>query len=192
MRHLGRILTQLILGAIGGAACDQIHVRFGVLWYPRPEPGLFGQPWWVPVIFGAATALILATAQPFARKAAPKTPEVLLSPYATGAIWFLGAYFLSGLLYKKPLILAAIYGAAFVVRMIPRPDRVPVIAYALLLAAGGCAFEGVLSSTGAFHYTQEDQLLFGYVPVWLAGLYLHGAPLAIAIAQGLDLRRAAG
>ena len=188
MRHAVRILAQLILGAIGGAACDQIHVRFGVLWYPDPEPGLLGQPWWVPCVFGAATAVILATAQPFARKARPKTPEVLLSPYMTGAVWFLGAYLLSGFLFRRPELLAAIYLVAFVVRMIPRPDRWPVILYAVLLAAGGTSFEAWLSSTGAFHYS----VVTWTVPVWLPGLYLHGAPLAISISQGMDLRRVAG
>ena len=187
MRDARRLLALFVFGGIGLAACDQIHLRFGVLRYPHPTPGLFGQPWWVPCLFGLATIVIVATALPFARAARPRTPEAYVSPYASGGIWFLAAYLLSGLAYRWPVPLAILYLVTFVLRVIWRGDRAPILGYAALLAAGGTLFEAWLSSTGAFAYTVTPWWL---VPLWLPGLYLHGAPLAIAVTQRIDARRA--
>jgi hypothetical protein len=55
-----------------------------------------------------------------------------------------------------------------------------VAAYSVLLAVAGTATEAVISSTGAFAYAHPDLLL---APIWLPGLYLHGAPLALALTR---------
>jgi hypothetical protein len=181
----GRIVLALILGAIGGVLADQIHVQFDVLFYPRPDPGLFGQPWWVGPQFGVATIVMLAACAPFARAARPRTEETYLGPIPTGAIWFAAAYLASGVFDRWPEILTAAYGVTFIGRVAPRRDRVPVILFAILLAIGGPVYEAILSSqTGLFHYIRGEWV----VPIWLPGLYAHGAPLAIAIAQRMQRR----
>ena len=50
-----RALFVFVAGGIGGALCDQIHVRCGTLSYPHPV--LFGQAFWVPLVFGAGISL---------------------------------------------------------------------------------------------------------------------------------------
>jgi hypothetical protein len=59
-------------------------------------------------------------------------------------------------------------------------DRVRVGVYGLLLALVGSAFEGRWSATGSFTYAAPD---IAGVPLWLPGLYLHGAPLAVDVAR---------
>jgi hypothetical protein len=53
--------------------------------------------------------------------------------------------------------------------------------YALATALGGTLFEAMLSSTGAFYYTKDNQDILG-VPIWLPALYLHASLLTRAIA----------
>src|SRR5437870_5833972 len=53
--NVRRLILMFVLGGIGGALVDQIHVRFGVLFYP--EPFFLGQGWWVAANFGIATII---------------------------------------------------------------------------------------------------------------------------------------
>ena len=46
-----------LLGAVAGTLLDQIHVRSGVLWYAHPV--LFGQAFWVPLVFGAGGLVLV-------------------------------------------------------------------------------------------------------------------------------------
>src|SRR5688572_5141172 len=52
----------LLLAAQGAVVCtigDQLHVRFGVISYPRPD--VLGQAWWVPLLFLGAVLAMLTT-----------------------------------------------------------------------------------------------------------------------------------
>lgn len=59
-------------------------------------------------------------------------------------------------------------------------------AYSLLLAAVGTGVEAAISSPGASAYSHPDVLA---VPIWLPGLYLHGAPVALALARAVGPAR---
>jgi hypothetical protein len=174
------LLRLVIFGGIGGVLCDQIHVQLGVLWYPKPF--LFGQAWWVAPLFGAATPAILLGAKAVRRRLerTVRVPDLVRIAY--GFAWFLGAYFLTGLAGASSAALAAVFVVSWIARVFREPDPRTSIAFGLLLASGGVAFESLLSSTGAFFYYRPD--LFG-VPWWLFGLYLHGAPLALRMSARL-------
>ena len=60
--------------------------------------------------------------------------------------------------------------------------------FAIGLAVAGTLYEGTLSGSGAFSYLRPD---FYNVPIWLPGLYLHGAPLAITLRRLVFPRRQA-
>src|SRR5436309_1219266 len=83
-----------LAGGIGGALCDQIHVRAGVLAYPHPF--VFDQAWWVAPQFGVALLVILAGARPFAPRSRARSRVVL------HAALFLGAYGATGLCNRWP------------------------------------------------------------------------------------------
>jgi hypothetical protein len=170
-----RVATALITGGAGGLLLDQIHVRYGVLHYPKPW--LWGQAWWVAPLFAVATIVILSAARLFT-DGAPGTRE---HQVAGSAGWFVAAYWASGQWHAHPIGLSVAYAVFFALRTTHRPTLI----FAGLLAAGGVTFEAALSSTGAFAYRHPD--FFG-VPMWLAGLYLHGAPLALAISARLRPR----
>jgi hypothetical protein len=165
-----RFVFALVLGGVLGALLDQIHVQYGVLWYPKPW--LWGQSWWVAPLFAASTVVVLSGAKLFT-DGAPGTRE---HDVLGSALWFGAAYWASGQWHGHPIGLSVAYLVLFLMRTTHRPTLI----FAVLLAAGGVAFETMLSSTGAFRYHHPD--LFGVVPMWLAGLYIHGAPLGLAIA----------
>lgn len=168
-----RALVVFVLGGIVGALLDQIHVRYQVLWYPKPW--LFDQAWWVAPLFGATAVTVLAAADRWLtmRPDAGRDEDVI-----EAAGMFVAAYWASGQWHQHPIGLALVYAV-----LLPlRTTRPSTIAFALALAAAGTAFEIVLSSTGAFRYCFPD--LLG-VPMWLPGLYVHAAPLGLAIARRL-------
>src|SRR5436305_8869409 len=89
-----------LLGGVGGAALDRIHVRHGVLSYPDAS----GQPWWVAPQFGIATIGVLASARPFADAGAGAGAGDDIGPavgIVTGAAWFVGSYAASGTLDRR-------------------------------------------------------------------------------------------
>lgn len=177
----GRLLKFFAAGSVLGATFDQIHVRFQVLAYPRDD--YFQQSWWVAPNFGLATLLMLLGSlwmAPRAEKLDPRPPTV--RDYALGTAWFLAAYLASGLLVAWPGALVALYAATFAGRLVARPDRLPVLLHALGIAAGGVLAESILAGSGAFWYLDPH---VAHVPVWLPGIYLHGGPLALAVAKGL-------
>lgn len=176
-----------VCGALGGAACDQIHVRSGMLAYPHRW--FLGQAWWVAPQFGIAVLVMVLAAVPLARQAgglvAWPTPPVV----AIEAAWFLGAYAATGVWGRsRPGVLATVLVGIWAARLARRPDRWPLAALSLLLAIGGVAYEGSLAATGAFHYVRPALY---HIPVWLPGLYLQGAPLLVSATRLLDQRRVA-
>jgi hypothetical protein len=175
-------LVLFVAGGIGLALCDQIHVQSGVLDYETG--GFFGQAWWVPLQFGVAALAIVAGAAPFARRrAAPKAAD-----FVTGTGWFVAAYAASGVFHAHPAALAVGLLLTWAGRVALAPRPASLVAYSLLLAAAGTGAEAALSAAGTFAYANPD--LLG-VPVWLPGLYLHGAPLALAVASALGESRGA-
>jgi hypothetical protein len=178
-----RLVALFVFGGLGGAMCDQIHVQAGVLSYPTPW--LAGQAWWVGPNFGLATLLIALGTLPFAAPLAARAPAAPRGrEIAVAAALFVAAYLASGLLAGSPRALALGYALTFAARLWPRPERGPLALYAVGLAIGGTSYEAALAGTGAFAYAAPE--LAG-VPLWLPGLYLHGAFLA-----ALVLRKLAG
>jgi hypothetical protein len=171
-----RALLLFAGGGIALALCDQIHVQSGVLDYETG--GFFGQAWWVPLQFGFASLAIVAGAAPFARRRA----EPGAAAFVTGTLWFVGAYAASGVFDAHPEALAVAFLVTWAgrVALAQRPGN--LVAYSLLLAAAGTGAEAILSAAGTFAYANPDVL---GVPVWLPGLYLHGAPLALALAAAV-------
>jgi hypothetical protein len=167
-----------VAGALGGAALDQIHVQAGVLAYPHAN--LLDQPWWVGPQFGVAVVAMVLTARPLARGMAPAGTARL----GAGALWFTGAYAASGLLGNRhPGFLASALGATWVVRVARRRERGPVVVASVVLALAGVVYEGTLCGAGVFHYVHPSVY---HVPIWLAGLYLQGAPLLLDVTRLLD------
>lgn len=170
-----------LAGGIGGALCDQIHVQAGVLAYAHPF--VADQAWWVAPQFGVAMLVILSGARPFALRSQSRSRALL------DASLFLGAYGATGLFNRWPAALAVALLAVWLVRVAIDEHRTVLALFAVLLAAGGTLYEGTLAGTGAFHYTRPDLY---HVPVWLPGIYLNGAALALDVARSLFAREKAG
>jgi len=172
-------LKILVVGGLCGALCDQIHVQGQVLSYA--QPAIAGQAWWVAPLFGVASLVIYAAASLWAPLAERQSPAAVTpGEIARQALWFVAMYALSAGMQQKPIWLCALYAILLVRRLVRRRDVTAQLANAAGLAVGGTAFEMALSSTGAFSYRAPD--VFG-VPMWLPGLYLHGAPLALAVVR---------
>ena len=169
-------LRLFLVGAIGGAAYDQIHVRAHVLAYPRDD--FLAQSWWVAPNFGLAALLIALTGGWIARWASRLRGRAVDDAELFGHFaWFTLAYFASALLPVPAPIVLGLFVVTWLARVLPRPDRGAQLVAGIAIAVTGTAFEAALSSTGAFRYLRPDM---GPVPTWLPGLYLHGAPLALA------------
>ena len=165
-----RTVAALFAGAGAGlAACDLLHVRGGVLRHRAGGP--FGQAWWVAPMFGTAGVAIVTAARPFARA----TPVPSAGRIARLAAPFAIAYAATALLANDhPRPLAAALWSTGVART-PRRD----LAFTLLLAAAGPAVEYAIASRGHFAYARPAHQV---VP-WLSGLYVHGAPMALAVSS---------
>lgn len=178
-----RWVTAVAAGSLMCTLCDQVHVRTHVLVYRAPA--VAGQAAWVPLVFvlaafaGLALWWLLARLDPtVSRDLATGPKDHWGAREALFAVaWMVLIYASSGFVQGAPRGAFAVYVALFMLRAWSL--RAPgLVTHALVFAAGGTAFEAALSSTGAFWYTQPE--LFG-VPVWLPGLYLHGAFVARAV-----------
>ena len=163
-----------------GAALDQIHVQSELLSYP--DPMIWGQAAWVPLNFAVLLTALVATTIPLSRLASDRG---LLEPEARRLVadfaWFVGAYALSGVVGPdEPGLLAIAYVAVWVPRITLRDDRALLIPFGIALALAGCAVEALEIELGWFAYADPDVI---GVPFWLAGIYLHGAPLALDVAR---------
>jgi hypothetical protein len=167
MAQARKLLQMALVGAIGGTLCDQIHVQFGVLWYPHPVGWLFGQAIWVPLLFAVAGPVLVWGHAPLLRGRAVETPS--RAGVVVPAALFVAAYFSTGLFGSHPIALGAALTAAWALRVAWRPTADKIVA-GISMAVLAPLFEAALSSTGAFHYREPGPL---GVPLWLPGLYLH-------------------
>lgn len=142
-----------------------MHVRRGVLRH-SVGGGPSGQAWWVAPMFGCAGVAIALGARPFLRRGEDRDVPPEIPP-------FVAAYVATALLSDRPRALAAGLWLTALPRV--RGD----LRFALVLAAAGLCAEAGLQQTGAFAY---ERPLREVLP-WLSGLYLHGAPLALATAR---------
>ena len=167
------VVYLFVAGGLGLALCDQMHVQAGVLSHDAPGP--FGQGWWVAPMFGVASLVIAWVA----RRIAPRRPAAG-GEVALAAVLFVAAYAATALFSEdQPYLLAAALWATAIGRIASGPDRAATAVFALLLAAAGPLVEFAVAATGVFDYEQRTAL----VALWLSGLYLHGAPLALAVAR---------
>lgn len=152
---------------IGLAACDWMHVRGAVLRH-SVGGGPSGQGWWVAPMFGFAGVAIALGARPFLRRGEDRHVAPQVPP-------FVAAYAATAMLSDRPRALAA----GLWLTALPRVHA--DLPFALMLATVGPAVEVGVAQTGAFTYSRP---LHEVLP-WLAGLYLHGAPLALATAAAV-------
>ena len=166
-----------------GTLCDQFHVQSGLLSYP--DTWLWDQAAWVPLNFAVLLTGLVALTIPLGRLAAARgVPEPGPRRLAADFAWFVGAYALSGLVAPDaPGALAVTYFAVWVVRIAFREDRALLYPFGVALALAGCLVEAVEIEFGWFAYADPDVI---GVPFWLAGIYLHGAPLALDVARRMD------
>jgi hypothetical protein len=170
-------LLAVFAGAgLGLALCDQMHVQAGVLSHDAPGP--FGQGWWVPLVFGAAGVAIFLAARAFST--APRGGLVVK------AALFALAYAATALLSEDhPYALAAALWVTGLARLARDPEPARAVPFALALAACGPLVELAVSEAGLFAYDDD----FGTVALWLSGLYVHGAPLALALGAAVSPAR---
>jgi hypothetical protein len=171
MPRLVELGALFVLGAFIGTAADQIHVRSGVLSYPRPSQLIPGQPLWVPLLFGAAGVALPLANGALLRLARRRTSPGSARAVVSGVLWFFGAYASTALFQTTPRLLTIALVLAWGARVAHRPTLDKVLA-GPIFALGGALFEAGLSSTGAFQYRAPGVWL---VPAWLPALYLHAS-----------------
>jgi hypothetical protein len=182
-RRAGGWLVMAVGLGLLGAACDQFHVQSGLLSYP--DPWVWDQASWVPLNFAVLLTGLVAATIPIGRIAARRgAPDPGVGRLAGGFAWFVGMYGLSALVAPEaPGLLASIYVALWVPRVVLREDRAVLVPYGIALAFAGCGVEAIETELGWFAYSEPD---VAGVPLWLAGIYLHGAPLALDVARRAD------
>lgn len=178
-----RILLLAIPAALLATLGDGIHVLTGTLAYP--DPFLFGQAWWVfPGFFlvfmfmGHAYALV-AERLPAAVPADLSRSGGTIRELVEAASAFIFVYMMSGFGNARPDLLSVIFYGAFAVRWLFTYDRAWLLLLAIVMAIGGMAAEGALSALGLVAYRHAN--IF-HVPLWLGGLYVHGA---FALREGM-------
>jgi len=169
-----RWLVLALCGAAICTVCDHLHATHGVLYYTHPV--FWDQAWWVPLLFAGASLATVAGATPIRRlfgagaTAPPTTREV-----AGDGIAFITAYaYTSFAAHDRPNVTLALLAAWWLARVV-RGRATWLIAYSLVLAVAGAAFEAGWSALGLFYYRHPDVI---GVPRWLPGIYLHVALVA--------------
>ncbi len=167
----------LVLALCGSAlctVCDHLHATHGVLWYPHPF--FWSQAWWVPLLFAGASLAAVAGATPLRRlfgaapAAAPTAREI-----AGDGIAFAVAYgYTSFAPAERANLTLALLAACWLARVV-RGRAAWLVAYSLVMAVAGSAFEAGWSALGFFFYHHPD---VAGVPRWLPGIYLHAALVA--------------
>lgn len=166
---------------MAGGLCDQIHVQSKTTVYANPD--FFGQPWYIPLVFGTGVAAAYLIAQPFAKKMYPSVPPAAKA-MAIELVYFLAAYLISATFQpSRPTTTIVLY-SAFGLRVLLAPNARALLAFAAIVGVGGTTIEIVLSALGSFHYAHPS---FLGVPYWLPALYAHAAPLGLALTRRFPL-----
>jgi hypothetical protein len=169
-----RWLVLALCGAAICTVCDHLHATHGVLWYTHPV--VWDQAWWVPLLFAGASLAAVGGATPIRRLfGARVTAPPSVRQVAGDGIAFIAAYaYTSFAPADRPNVTLALLGAWWLSRVVR--DREPwLIAYSLVMAVAGSAFEATWSALGFFAYHHPD---IAGVPRWLPGIYLHVALVA--------------
>lgn len=172
-----------VLGGIAATLCDANHVATGTLRYPHPV--LFGQAWWVLPGFLVAFLAMGATY----RSAAPRLSTALSTgasraPGSHGALvetlsTFVLVYLASGFGNESPGLLSLVFYGVFAVRLGFTYERAWLLVVAVALGLGGMSVEGSLGALELAAYRHTDVF---HVPLWLGGVYMHGA---FALREGM-------
>jgi hypothetical protein len=165
------------LGGIAATLCDANHVATGTLRYPHPI--LFGQAWWVlPGFLVAFLAMGVAYLVAAPRLSRLLSTEESRAPGSYGALaetltTFVLVYLASGFGNASPGLLSLVFFGSFTY------ERAWLAVVALALGVGGMSFEGSLGALELAAYRHTDVF---HVPLWLGGVYLHGA---FALREGM-------
>jgi hypothetical protein len=182
-RSVTGVLQFAGLSAIVATVCDANHVATGTLAYPRPV--LFGQAWWVLpgfclgfFLMGASYLVAgrrLGATSSMERSTAPGNVAALVEAMTS----FVLVYLMSGFGNESPAALSFVFYGAFALRLAFTYERAWLLAVAVTLAIGGMAAEGTMGAAGIVAYRHVDVF---HVPLWLGGVYMHGA---FALREGM-------
>jgi hypothetical protein len=165
-----------LCGAVVCSFCDHLHVAYGVLSYPHPDA--FDQAWWVPLLFGAASLAAVLGARPIrALFGAPVGEIPSARQIVADGIAFVSAYAFTSFGHERPDAVTFVLVAWWLTRVV-RGREPWAIAYSLVVAVAGPAFEAGYSSLGFFAYRTPD---FVGIPRWLPAVYLHAGLLAATL-----------
>lgn len=179
------IILFALMGALVATICDGVHVYTQALSYA--DPFLFGQAWWVfpgfilTFLLMEFVYLLLLKHLPARistqKSTAPGNPR----DFIEAVIIFALIYLLSGFGNREPVVLSVIFYGTYVVRCLSSYDKLWLLILSGLMAIGGMFVEGAIAAMGwmTYHYTD-----FFHVPLWLGGLYLHGA---FALREGMRI-----
>ena len=168
----------ILAGAVVCTLCDHLHVAFGVLSYAHPD--VWGQAWWVPLLFAVSTWSVIVGVVP-ARAlfgAEPWRAPVSPAPIVFGGAMFVMAYAFTAFAPAGPNVIVGALVLLWVLRVAKGVPRW-LLGYSLIVAVAGPSVEATLSSLGMFSYRSPD--LLG-VPRWLPALYLHAGLVAGPVA----------
>jgi len=170
-------------GAIAATLCDANHVATGTLRYPQPV--LFGQAWWVlPGFFVAFLGMGAAYLVAASRVPAGIATEQSRAAGSAGALAeamtsFVLVYLSSGFGNESPALLSLVFYGSFALRWAFTYERAWLLVLAVALAIGGMTTEGSLGALELVAYRHADVF---HVPLWLGGVYMHGA---FALREGM-------
>lgn len=174
--HYAGLVRLALVGAVVATLCDAAHVHTSTLRYPHPFvrgqaafafPGFVGAFALMGLAYlWLAKALPAAVSRGFVVEAGE--PRELVESMATFAF----VYVLSAFGHREPLLLAALFYAAALVRIGVARDRAFMGVLAIVLAIMGTVVEGAMTQVGLVRYREPEVL---GVPFWLGGLYMHGA-----------------
>lgn len=165
-------------GAVLGTFWDRLHVASGALSYA--DYGIAGQPWWIPLEFGAAFAAGVAVftllGDPAPRPASPRIAAIEV-------LWLTAIYATTAFFDQMPWMLAVVLLAALAVRA---RDLAPIAAGSpipvAMLIVGGPLFEAMLITAGVDVYRTSQ---IGPLPVWLPLLWMNGVLLMARFSEAL-------
>jgi hypothetical protein len=153
-----------------------MHYLADVLWYP--DRTLWGQAWWVPMLFGGA-ALALAFGHRFWMNLLNQAPpKASFKEIFVKAVLFMTAYAATAIFSMSPIALTVTLTLLWI--PIAQPFSKAKLSYSLLVAIIGSLVEATLSALGQFYYNRPDIL---GIPMWLPALYLWAANVGEAIGR---------